>query len=71
VSEEIIGKAIKKYNIPRQKLVILSKCQGYVSEDISVRGFFYSAQMRESKDYVNQAGELQKPSKQIWGCDIW
>lgn len=25
-SEEIIGKAIKKYNIPRQKIVILSKC---------------------------------------------
>ncbi|KAL9034640.1 MAG: hypothetical protein Q9214_006956, partial [Letrouitia sp. 1 TL-2023] len=26
VSEEIIGKAIKKYNIPRSKIVILSKC---------------------------------------------
>lgn len=25
-SEEIIGKAIKKYNIPREKLVILTKC---------------------------------------------
>ena len=25
-SEEIIGKAIQKYNIPRSKLVILSKC---------------------------------------------
>lgn len=25
-SEEIIGKAIKKYNIPRERLVILSKC---------------------------------------------
>lgn len=25
-SEEIIGKAIKKYSIPRHKLVILSKC---------------------------------------------
>ncbi|KAL9593272.1 MAG: hypothetical protein Q9179_005981 [Wetmoreana sp. 5 TL-2023] len=26
VSEEIIGKALKKYNIPREKVVILSKC---------------------------------------------
>lgn len=26
LSEEIIGKAIKKYNIPRSKIVILSKC---------------------------------------------
>ncbi|KAL8906525.1 MAG: hypothetical protein Q9207_001963 [Kuettlingeria erythrocarpa] len=26
VSEEIVGKALKKYNIPRNKVVILSKC---------------------------------------------
>lgn len=26
VSEEIIGKALKKYEIPRSKVVILSKC---------------------------------------------
>lgn len=26
ISEEIIGKAIKKYKIPREKLVILTKC---------------------------------------------
>jgi versiconal hemiacetal acetate reductase len=26
VSERIIGKAIKQYNIPRKKLVILTKC---------------------------------------------
>lgn len=28
VSEEIIGKAIKKYQIPRHKLVICTKCCG-------------------------------------------
>lgn len=27
-SETILGKAIKKYNIPRERLVILSKCYG-------------------------------------------
>jgi len=26
ISERIIGKAIKKYEIPREKLVILTKC---------------------------------------------
>jgi aryl-alcohol dehydrogenase-like predicted oxidoreductase len=56
VSEEIIGKAIKKYNIPRHKLVILTKCFGAVGEEPSVRGIFYPKEIRASKDYVNQAG---------------
>jgi len=56
VSEEIIGKAIKKYNIPRHKLVILTKCHGVVGEEPSVRGFFYPGEIRKSKDYVNQHG---------------
>ena len=33
VSEKIIGKAIQKYNIPRSKLVILSKCYFGVASD--------------------------------------
>ena len=33
VSEEIVGKAIKKYNIPREKVVILTKCHWGVGED--------------------------------------
>lgn len=32
VSEEIVGKAIKKYNIPREKVVIMSKCMWGVAE---------------------------------------
>jgi aryl-alcohol dehydrogenase-like predicted oxidoreductase len=32
-SEEIIGKALKKYNIPRSKVVILSKCYFGVAGD--------------------------------------
>jgi aryl-alcohol dehydrogenase-like predicted oxidoreductase len=54
VSEEIIGKAIKKYNIPRQKLVILTKCFGTVGEELSIRG--YGDEVKKSKDYVNQFG---------------
>ena len=56
VSEEIIGKAIKKYNIPRQRLVILSKCYGYVGETPDVRGVMYGQKIAESKDYVNNGG---------------
>jgi aryl-alcohol dehydrogenase-like predicted oxidoreductase len=33
VSEEIVGKAIKKYNIPREKVVILTKCHFAVGEE--------------------------------------
>ncbi|KAJ5501144.1 Aldo/keto reductase [Penicillium expansum] len=32
VSEEILGKALKKYNIPRSRVVIMSKCFHHVDE---------------------------------------
>ena len=56
VSEEIIGKAVKKYNIPRNKLVILSKCYGYVGEEPGIRGIMYGQKIAQSKDYVNRGG---------------
>jgi aryl-alcohol dehydrogenase-like predicted oxidoreductase len=56
VSEEIIGKAIKKYHIPREKVVVLSKCYGYVGEEPGVRGISYGQRIAESKDYVNRGG---------------
>jgi aryl-alcohol dehydrogenase-like predicted oxidoreductase len=62
VSEEIIGKAIKKYNIPRQKLVILTKCFGAVGEEPGLRHIFFPKEMRGSKDYVNQSGMRSSPS---------
>jgi len=55
-SEEIIGKAIKKFNIPRHKLVILTKCFGAVGEEPNVRHIFFPKEIRGSKDYVNQNG---------------
>jgi aryl-alcohol dehydrogenase-like predicted oxidoreductase len=33
VSEVIVGKAIKKYSIPREKLVIMTKCRWAVGEE--------------------------------------
>jgi len=56
VSEEIIGKAIKKYEIPRHKLVILTKCFGAVGEEPGLRAINFPKEMRASKDYVNQLG---------------
>jgi len=55
VSEEIIGKAIKKYNLPRHKLVILSKCNGTVGEEHGIMAI-PRAELAKSKDYINQAG---------------
>ncbi|KAL9087661.1 MAG: hypothetical protein Q9165_006585 [Trypethelium subeluteriae] len=56
VSEEVIGSAIKKYNLPRQKLVILSKCYGTVAEEPGTRTIVYRDTLRKSKDYVNLGG---------------
>jgi aryl-alcohol dehydrogenase-like predicted oxidoreductase len=55
-SEQLIAKAIKKYNIPRQKVVILSKCFGPVGEEPSILSIKYPDMIEKSKDYVNQAG---------------
>ncbi|KAJ5815440.1 aldo-keto reductase [Penicillium riverlandense] len=55
-SEEIIGKAIKQYNIPRHKLVILTKCWAPVSEHDNMYVVPFAEEMRQDKDYVNQFG---------------
>ncbi|KAI9741597.1 MAG: hypothetical protein M1818_004404 [Claussenomyces sp. TS43310] len=56
ISEEIIGKAIKKYNIPRDKVVILSKCFFTVGEEPGIRTNIYQAEIDKSKDYINHIG---------------
>ncbi|KAJ5664594.1 NADP-dependent oxidoreductase domain-containing protein [Penicillium macrosclerotiorum] len=56
LSEEIIGKAMKKFEIPRQKLVIMTKCAFHVGEEIDVFGAAFVEQMNQCKDYVNQGG---------------
>ena len=55
VSEEIIAKAIKKYNIPRQKLVIMTKCCGTVREGNSPEVMALQ-DIDKTVDYVNQRG---------------
>jgi aryl-alcohol dehydrogenase-like predicted oxidoreductase len=53
ISEKMIGQAILKFQIPRHKLVLLTKLCGYVGEEPNVAGF---PEMKSSKDYVNQGG---------------
>ncbi|KAF3909004.1 hypothetical protein ABW21_db0200986 [Orbilia brochopaga] len=56
-SEEVIGKAIKKYEIPRHKIIILTKCySGIVEGDGSGHSFLFQEQVDASKDYINQSG---------------
>ncbi|KAF2493241.1 Aldo/keto reductase [Lophium mytilinum] len=58
ISEEIIGKALKKYNIPRSRIVLLSKCYFGVAQDGSQPGI---AQVSTNDgDYVNQVGLSRK-----------
>ncbi|KAL8772554.1 MAG: hypothetical protein Q9209_002215 [Squamulea sp. 1 TL-2023] len=55
-NEEVVGKAIKQFDIPREKLTILAKVFGTVPEEKSIFNFFYEDKMAKSKDYINQGG---------------
>ncbi|KAF5557740.1 alcohol dehydrogenase [Fusarium napiforme] len=55
-SEEIVGKALKKFNIPRHKVVILTKCRWAVGEEPGVRHLNFKDEFAISKDYQNQYG---------------
>ncbi|KMU73487.1 aldo-keto reductase [Coccidioides immitis RMSCC 3703] len=61
ISEEIIAKAIEKYSIPREKLVIMTKCWAVVSEHDNVMAFGQNKVYARSKDYVNQLVFLARP----------
>ena len=58
VSEEIIGKAIAKFNIPRHKVVIMTKCAFPVGEQPDVFGNAFPEELKRSKDYTNSVGKL-------------
>lgn len=57
-SERIIGKALKKYNIPRSKVVLLSKCYFGVNEDDVTLGI--ASVSTNDGDFVNQVGLSRK-----------
>ncbi|KEF57873.1 alcohol dehydrogenase [Exophiala aquamarina CBS 119918] len=57
-SEQIIGKAIKKFNIPRENLVILSKCYFGVTEDSPSNAISVSSV--NDNDMLNRVGLSRK-----------
>jgi aryl-alcohol dehydrogenase-like predicted oxidoreductase len=57
-SEKIVGKALKQYNIPRNKVVILSKCYFGVAEDGSQPPI--SIASANDGDFVNRTGLSRK-----------
>ncbi|KAH8799070.1 aldo-keto reductase-like protein [Xylogone sp. PMI_703] len=58
-SEEIIGKALKKYSIPRNRVVILSKCYFGVSEEPGKQPSIASMSTNDG-DLVNRVGLSRK-----------
>ncbi|KAI0512859.1 NADP-dependent oxidoreductase domain-containing protein [Xylaria bambusicola] len=63
-SERVMGKALKKYNIPRQKVVIMTKCFRVLCDP---ENFHHESTVTmhheaadRSKDYVNQWGLSRK-----------
>ncbi|KAJ2956293.1 hypothetical protein NQZ79_g7844 [Umbelopsis isabellina] len=61
VSEKILGKAIKKYNFPRQKIVVATKVFGLITEDnVSYRGMGKSQEEIEGDGYLNYQGLSRK-----------
>jgi aryl-alcohol dehydrogenase-like predicted oxidoreductase len=58
VSEEIIGKALQEYNIPRRKVVIMTKVGRIMADEGNESDIvaFMNRQAEKSKDYVNQYG---------------
>ncbi|PKS07898.1 hypothetical protein jhhlp_006506 [Lomentospora prolificans] len=56
-SEVIIGKALKKYNIPRHKVVIMTKLHWAVGEDHESVHWQQPEAFAQSKEYVNQYGQ--------------
>ncbi|MCJ1442217.1 MAG: hypothetical protein MMC23_002710 [Stictis urceolatum] len=56
LSEAIIGKAIKQFDIPRQKIVLMTKVFYPIGDDPSLFGPMYADQLFSSKEFVNQGG---------------
>ncbi|KAG7087284.1 hypothetical protein E1B28_013262 [Marasmius oreades] len=55
-SETIIGKFIQQHNIPRNQIIIVTKCFGLVSSDPSVFTPNASPAFKNQREYINQHG---------------
>ncbi|KAG8966225.1 hypothetical protein FRC05_002764 [Tulasnella sp. 425] len=60
LSEIILGKAIKQYNLPRDEIVVMTKLWGTVGRNTSDMVFWSGTEEVESKRYTNQQGLSRK-----------
>ncbi|OTA98347.1 hypothetical protein M426DRAFT_326047 [Hypoxylon sp. CI-4A] len=56
LSEQLIAKALRKFSIPREKVVILDKCYWHMHDEPSLFVPLVDHHMPAAKDYVNQGG---------------
>ena len=54
-SERVIGKFLKQYNIPRHRVLILTKCYTLTHDEPGVMVFLHP-ELKDSREYVNQSG---------------
>ncbi|KAK4496277.1 hypothetical protein PRZ48_012257 [Zasmidium cellare] len=59
-SELLIGKAIKKYAIPRDRIVLMTKCYGFVGEEASDWTIGKDKVLGNSQEFVNRGGLSRK-----------
>ncbi|CAA9957139.1 Aldo-keto reductase [Pyrenophora teres f. maculata] len=65
-SERIMAEAMRLYQIPRRKLVLMTKCYRVVCDDEAFDAgsgvTMHQDLALQSKDYMNQSGEARPPS---------
>ncbi|KAG6834075.1 hypothetical protein H0H93_012119, partial [Arthromyces matolae] len=54
-SEKIIGEWIEQSNIPRERLILATKCFGIVGHEVGLRTAL-KPNLKDERDYVNQSG---------------
>lgn len=59
LSEEILGKAIKQLNLPREEIVVMTKFSGLVGRTPGVK-YFNPLQAEQEERFVNQWGTSRK-----------
>ncbi|KAG8914895.1 hypothetical protein FRC01_003874 [Tulasnella sp. 417] len=69
-SEIVLGKAIKKYNLPRDEIVVMTKCFQPVPHDIDHKGWLIATpQNLDAMRYTNQYGSSRKDDPTVHRFD--
>lgn len=71
LSETILGKAIKEYNLPRDEIVVMTKVYGCVGREMGGALFGTSAEELDKLRYTNQRGLSRKVRSTPFSCDGW